>query len=233
MANSRVALAASVCALGLFVGCADEDGILSDDEKSMLESMTEVPKTQDDPTNEWSGDASAESFGQTLYWDQALSQDRGLSCSSCHVPSLGWSIADARSLGSGDTDGSNKSLSRWHSPGVQNLALGDYIFWDGRADSLWMQARGALTSDGVHRLAEPRLAKMVIERYPSEYEGLFGAPSVVDLGAVNDMSELADFTEEEQAEFMEISVNIGKAIAAYERTLVTGEPSISVGGESL
>jgi len=223
MADLRVLMAGVLVVTGGLSACADEDGVLDGEEMDLLATLGNVPDAGTDPTNAYAGSPMAEALGQTLFWDPALSQDNSLGCASCHQPSQGWSIDQARSPGSsgpGGPDGTEDSvLSAWHSPTVQNLGLGDYIFWDGRADSLWAQARGALTSPGVHRLNELQLSKKVHQRYGAEYDAVFGAPSF-DLAGIDETTDPSTLTQDEQDELRLITVNIGKAIAAYELLLV-------------
>ncbi len=224
MADLRVLMAGLFAVTGAVAACADEGGVLSGAEMDRLMSLGGVPERQTDLTNAVAGNAMAETFGQALYWDPALSQDDSLGCASCHQPSQGWSIDSPRSVGSsgpGGPDGTeDPSLSAWHSPTVQNLGLGDYIFWDGRADSLWAQARGALTSPGVHRLNELQLAKKVYDRYPAEYDAVFGAPGL-DLAALDADTDPTTLPQADQDALRLMSVNVGKAIAAYELLIVS------------
>jgi cytochrome c peroxidase len=69
-------------------------------------------------------------LGRQLFFDNRLSADETLACSTCHIPARGFS--DGQSLPSG----LHEREPRRHTPTIVNRAFGRSYFWDGRANSL-------------------------------------------------------------------------------------------------
>jgi cytochrome c peroxidase len=130
-------------------------------------------------------------LGKRLFFDKALSRDRVQSCASCHNPENGFSDGRPRALGL-----RGKELPR-HSPSVLNSAYNPLQFWDGRAKSLEEQAEGPMLAPAEMNMTSEDLVSR-LKSLP-EYSGQFRAV----------------FDEEPTLK------NIAKAIATYERTLVT------------
>jgi cytochrome c peroxidase len=133
-------------------------------------------------------------LGKQLYFDPRLSKDGTVSCNSCHDLSAGGADTKPVSTGVGGAQGSRNSPTVW------NSAFHQAQFWDGRAPSLEEQAKGPLINPV--EMAMPSLDAVVarvkgIAGYVSQFDAVFGTNSVnID--------------------------NIAKAIATYERTLVSG-----------
>jgi cytochrome c peroxidase len=130
-----------------------------------------------------------------LYFDPRLSADGTISCNSCHnVMSDG---ADGRPVGVG-VRGQRGGRG---SPTVWNSAYNTVQFWDGRAASLEDQAKGPLTNPiemGMPNHDEVMKRVNKIPGYVSAFKKAFPKeqnPVTID--------------------------NLAKAIATYERTLVT------------
>ncbi len=132
-------------------------------------------------------------LGKKLYFDTRLSQANLLSCASCHSPSYGWS--DGQPTGVGHL---MKRLGR-RSPTIINAAYGLIFMWDGRADTLEEQALGPIQADVEMAMPIDQLLKRLkaIAEYPPLFEAAFPGQGI---------------TPE----------NIGKAIATYERTVISG-----------
>ena len=109
-------------------------------------------------------------LGKALFFDQRLSGSGAMSCSSCHLPHLGWT--DGRKLPvlpNGDVVGR-------HSPTVLNLAYNTQFMWDGRKKSIEDQAMGphrhlsaeayAASADKLSRI--PGYEAMFAKAYPGE-----------------------------------------------------------------
>ena len=132
-------------------------------------------------------------LGKQLYFDPRLSKDGTVSCNSCHnVMSNG---TDNRAFSAGI----NGQLGGRSAPTVWNSGFHSVQFWDGRAASLEDQAKGPLTNPiemGMpsHQAVIDRIKR--IPGYVSQFQKVFGKDGMtID--------------------------NLAKAIAAYERTLVT------------
>ena len=132
-------------------------------------------------------------LGKTLYFDPRISSTGTVSCNSCHNVMEGGDDSRPNSMGvNGQTGGRG-------APTVWNAAFYSTQFWDGRANTLEDQAIGPMTNPiemGMknHDLVMQRVSKMA--GYQVMFKKAFGN---------SDMSI-------DQA---------AKAIAAYERTLIT------------
>ncbi|HKA70995.1 MAG TPA: cytochrome c peroxidase [Xanthobacteraceae bacterium] len=132
-------------------------------------------------------------LGKKLYFDTRLSAANLLSCAACHSPAYGWGDGQPRGIGH-----NMKQLGR-RSPTIVNAAFGEIFMWDGRAGSLEEQALGPIRADVEMNLPiDQLLAKL---KAIPEYQPLFKAAFPKD-GMTPD--------------------NIAKAIATYERTVVSG-----------
>lgn len=133
-------------------------------------------------------------LGKMLFFDPRLSGSNLISCASCHNPSFAWE--DAQPTGAGNE---MNRLGR-HTPTILNLAWGELFFWDGRAESLEEQALGPIQADV--EMAQPidtLIAELdAIPGYRAIFEEVFPGEGVT-----------AD--------------NIAKAIATYERTVVSAQ----------
>jgi cytochrome c peroxidase len=104
-----------------------------------------------------------------------------------------------------------------------------FLFWDGRKDSQWAQALGPLESAVEHGESRGQYAHTLESFYKEENEALFGAlPTnlsevpdhagpVADLGA---RAAWATLSDADRDAVTRMYVNMGKAIAAYERLLL-------------
>jgi len=107
-----------------------------------------------------------------------------------------------------------------------------WLFWDGRKDSLWAQALGPLEDAVEHGGNRTRYANLLASNHRKEYESLFGAmPSLEglprDASPLGSASEKAAWTAmapRQREAVSRVFANMGKAIAAYEKSL-QHEPS--------
>ena len=131
-------------------------------------------------------------LGKLLFFDKRLSRDRSMSCATCHDPGKGFGDGRALAIGFG-----GKVLAR-HSPTVLNAGYNSSQFWDGRAGSLEEQAAGPIMAAAEMNMASEQEVVARLNRasaYTERFGSSFGeAPSLK---------------------------NIAKAIASFERTLVT------------
>lgn len=133
------------------------------------------------------------SLGKLLYFDGRLSKDGTISCASCHAPKFGFADPDPTSTGVGGGKGGRNS------PTVINTAFGYFQFWDGRAPSLEEQAKGPIEN-------------------PIEMATTHEA-------VVTTIAGVAGYEPHFEAAFGDAEVNIdriAKAIATYERTVLSG-----------
>lgn len=194
------------------------DGLFTEDQWALLEGMqlskAVLPK---DPTNEVADDAKAAAFGKLLFADKALSPSGTVSCATCHDASLGLSDGLARSKG--------VSVVDRNSPSIALAAHARWQFWDGRADTLWMQALGPFEDGKEFGSSRVHVVREVAQRYAAEYGAIFGAkyplPDVASLPAAGKPGVPAydALPAADKEKVTRVFVNVGKAIAAFERTL--------------
>lgn len=193
-------------------------------------AMSPAGDVPPDPTNRVADDPNAALLGQMLYFDARLSGNNRVSCASCHKPEHGFADAEVLSTGISQT--------ARHAPHVINAAYNRWQFWDGRADSQWAQALGPLESDAEHGGSRLQYAHLVDgdDALRQAYALAFGElPSLSDTARfpytgrpIPDQPDhpyqiaWASMTEEDQRTVSTIFANLGKAIAAYERRLVSG-----------
>lgn len=132
-------------------------------------------------------------LGKMLYHDPRLSSTGTVACASCHNTMLGGEDNRPNSMGvNGQTGGRS-------APTVWNSAFNAVQFWDGRAASLEEQAAGPVTNP--------------IEMGMKDWDSV-----------VARLKTIKGYNEAFTKAFGENSVskdNATKAIAAYERTLIT------------
>jgi cytochrome c peroxidase len=158
----------------------------------LLGDLGPLPESSPHPDDNAPSPARVE-LGRKLYFDLRLSRDRTMSCASCHDPELGWADGQQRATGFG-----NHELGR-HSPTVINAAFNGAQFWDGRAQTLEQQAVGPIMAAGEMNMPSVDYVLETIRSAP-EYRGAFEEA----YGSAPSMD------------------NIGRAIASFERQVVTG-----------
>ncbi len=197
----------------------------TDGERALLATMriSALPEPPPDRGNAAGDDPAAAALGAALFADPSLSRNGEIACQTCHLPERAFSDGRARSVG--------HATMRRNAPSLLDVGYQRWLFWDGRADSLWSQALGPLEAPDemggsrtaiVHRVAaDPSLAQ--------HYERAFGPlPSVrwqtlrPDAGPHGDSAARAAWTalpEADRSALTHAFVNLGKALAAYQRTL--------------
>jgi cytochrome c peroxidase len=113
---------------------------------------------------------------------------------------------------------------------IVGTAYSPWLFWDGRKDSQWAQALGPLENPVEHGGNRTQYAHLIATYYNPEYESIFGSlPDLSSLptsaGPVADPQAKANWeamTPEGRESVTRIYVNIGKAIAAFERKIMPG-----------
>jgi cytochrome c peroxidase len=179
------------------------------------------PAPPADPSNEYADNPRAATLGQQLFADPAFSGDGTISCATCHDPAR--SYQDGRSTSAGAR---GKSGNR-NAPSLLAAAHAPLQFWDGRADSLWMQATGPFENELEFASSRLVVAHRIFDAYRDTYESVFAKHPLPPLsdslrfpnaGKPGTPSYDA-MTAADQDSISRILVNVGKAIAAFERTL--------------
>jgi len=154
------------------------------------------PPAAPDPSNRVSGRPAAIAFGRALFFEARLSLSGTISCATCHRPDRGWTDGRARSRGHEAVDRNALSLF--------NLRFNRWFGWDGAQDNLWAQNLRPLLDRremGVGPAGAARLVR-TDRRLACGYRQAFGSAP----GADN----------------QRVFVDLGKALAAFLETVVTG-----------
>lgn len=130
-------------------------------------------------------------LGRQLYFDTRVSNDGTISCASCHDPEFGYAKNTQFGVGVKDQQGGRNS------PTAYNRILSGPQFWDGRAESLEAQAVGPIANPiEMGNTHEAFVASLLeIPGYVMQFEAIF--PDGINID------------------------NVGKAIATFERAIVT------------
>jgi len=191
-----------------------------------LATLADVPRDQ---SNRVADSKEAITLGKALFFEKKLSKNGDMSCATCHQPNHYF------------TDSSEKLNNRQTlrvAPTLVGSAYNNWFYWDGRRDSLWAQA--LLPIETPNEMGSSRIAALRLidsdPRYRESYQSLF--PEDVSALSLAQTLPLTANPYGEQSERKLWSkifrkkkriinqgfANIGKAIAAFERTLLP-EPS--------
>jgi len=180
-------------------------------------SLAELEALPRDLTNRVADDPSAADLGRRLFFDTRLSANGRVACGTCHQPDRAFQDGTALATGVGTT-------ARRTMP-IAGMARSPFLFWDGRKDSLWAQALGPLESPVEHGGTRAQYAHIVADSYARDYEQVFGA--LPDLSGVpRSAGPVADreaasawnaLSTAQRDDVTRVFVNVGKAVAAYER----------------
>lgn len=149
-----------------------------------------------DPSNRVSGNRAAIDFGERLFFEGRLSSNGKVSCATCHDPALAWQDGRVTAFG-------HQTVDR-NTPSLLNVRLNRWFGWDGAHDNLWSQSLRPLLDRREMASSPARIAQLIRRDRTLRrgYEQAFGAPPPAN----------------EEA----LLVNIGKALAVFQETLVTG-----------
>lgn len=183
-------------------------------------SLSALPPLPADTTNRVADDAEAAAFGETLFFEQRLSRDGTVACATCHLSERQFQDDRPLSVGLGTTDRRAMPLA--------GVARAPFFFWDGRKDSLWAQALGPLEDAREHGGTRAAYAHFVAGAFGERYEKIFGPlPDLADvpataspLGTDAEKAAWQVIPEGKQREIDAVFANLGKAIAAFERTIM-------------
>jgi cytochrome c peroxidase len=133
-------------------------------------------------------------LGRALFFEPRLSGNGAMSCATCHNPSLGWSDGLKTAVG-----WHGKVLGR-ATPTVVNTAYNTQFMWDGRKKSLEDQALGPMKSpDEMNTDFKRTLARLQsLPQYVAMFQKAYPGEGITE-------------------------GTIAKAIAAFERTVVSRE----------
>ena len=222
-----------VCCITIpLIGCGDDSSLpINEDietevdiftkrEWAVIQRLSPLPTTPPpNPTNRVADNPDAARLGQMLFFDERFSKDGTVACATCHSPFHGFADVEATSLGAG--------RGTRNAPTLLNVAYNKWQFWDGRADSLWSQALIALEGENEQAGTRLQYAHLIKRLYQKDYEAVFGPlPNLADSTRFPLRGKPSDVQFDKMFEKDKIAVNtvfanIGKAIEAYERLLIS------------
>jgi cytochrome c peroxidase len=133
-------------------------------------------------------------LGRLLFFDKRLSQDNTIACASCHLAKFAFTDGKPVSTGIRGQKGGRSA------PASFNRVFSSAQFWDGRADTLEMQSVGPFTNPIEHGFANydvMRAKMMKLAGYRKLFKQAFGEENItID--------------------------NVGRAIASFQRTVLSG-----------
>ena len=159
------------------------------------------PPLKPDPSNNASGNAAAVAFGRLLFFETRLSADGKMSCATCHQPDRAWS--DGQSLGQPNVVKQDRNTQS-----LIDVRFNRWFGWGGQGDSLWSQS------------IRPIIAPEEMNASTGHVIGLLADDQHLSLHYVNVFGVPAKRHEPEQA-----LANVGKALAAFQETLVSPRTS--------
>lgn len=164
--------------------------------RSMLGMFQPLPDKAENPANP-SNPAKID-LGRKLYYDTRLSKDRTVSCNSCH------DLASYGDDGAPTSTGIGKQKGGRSAPTSYNAALHIAQFWDGRAADVEAQAVGPVLNPIEMGMPDDAYVLKVLGSIPG-YVELFKKAFPEDANPLT-------------------YANVGKAIGAFERGLLTPAP---------
>ena len=131
-------------------------------------------------------------LGRMLFHEKALSNDRSISCASCHAQQHAFTDPRPFSIGTNGTVGTRNGMP------LMNLVFDRFFFWDSRAASLELQALRPVVDPAEMRNSWPVVVQRLQadDTYPGLFKQAFGT-EVID------------------------SMLVVRAIAQFERTLLS------------
>jgi cytochrome c peroxidase len=207
------------------IASASENGIHSWDQKeiSVIRSLWigSLPPLPKDPSNAFADNPAAIALGKRFFFDSRFSGNLKVSCATCHRPDM--SFSDDLPLAHGIGSSTRRSMP------LLGVAYNTWFFWDGRKDSLWSQALGPLENNVEHGFTRTACVYLITKHYRHEYEAIFGkipdiknsaaSPATEDIVA---LKTWVSMPPAQRDDVNRIYANMGKAIAAYVRTIVPG-----------
>jgi cytochrome c peroxidase len=195
----RCGQVAAALGMALLVASSSAFAATPDDEALLKQAQSLFkPLPKDMGTAEFPVTPERTTLGRLLFFDPRISLDGTVSCSKCHQPFLYGTDALAKPIGVMDRHNPRNA------PTVLNAALQSAAHWRGDRENVEDQAMKALV--GPPSFGQPNFeAAMAKVRSIPRYAEMFRAAFPADKDPVT-------------------PANWGKAIGAYERTLVTPSP---------
>lgn len=236
--KARLAATARACGAAVLFAVAvahgaitdrDDRSLFSADELAAIYRHSPLPPLPPGRTDGVANDARAARLGQYLFFERRLSANGGVACATCHQPAKAF--ADGLRVGAGIAPGERNT------PTLLNAAFGHWFFWDGRADSLWSQALQPI--ENAKEFGNDRVcAVRFVAGDPAlrhAYEDVFGKPPPLEdsrrfpahgspesAPGSQEAAAWSAMTPGDRQAVNRMYANLGKAIEAYVRKLVSG-----------
>jgi len=151
---------------------------------------------QPDPSNRVSGKRAAIEFGRALFFEPRLSGTGTVQCSVCHL--------EIRAFQDGRVTGAALGVVDRNTPSLLDTRLHRWFGWDGANDSLWAQSIRPLFDPREMKSSAAHVARLLRthRELRRAYREAFGASPGSDDEA--------------------LLIDVGKALAAFQETLVSG-----------
>jgi cytochrome c peroxidase len=151
------------------------------------------PPLKPDPSNRVSGKPEAIALGERLFFEPRLSGAGSVLCATCHAPFRHFQDGRARAFGLQEVER--------NTPSVVDARFQRWYGWDGAQDNLWAQSIRPLLDAREMGASAGHVARVLRTLFARDYGKAFGEPPG------NDEERLL--------------VDAGKALAAYQETLVS------------
>jgi cytochrome c peroxidase len=195
MRKLGVFLLLAVIAIGIWQRVPSKLVPWTDNEVTVLKSLwiESLPELAADPSNAVADNPVAANFGRALFFDTRLSVNGGISCATCHQEERRFTdgLQKAQAIGSADRN----------TPSIVGAAYSPWQYWDGRRDSQWAQALAPLEDPDEHGTTREQVVALVLD--DAEYRPLYDA-----------------LFAEDELDVNVVFANIGKSIAAFERSIM-------------
>ena len=175
--------------------------------------------------NRFADDEDAALLGFRIFYDPRISNIQDVRCATCHQPELYF----------GDREPVPEVVpghpGRRNSPSILTAAwMQPFVFWDGRADSLWSQPLFAFEHPDEMDSSRLKLAHVVFDdpEYKQRYESVFGElPQLDDAARFPASGKPGDpsfdgMNAQDQDAINKLAANVGKALEAYMRKVAIG-----------
>ena len=201
-----------VLALSLTVAVAvadDKDGKPPELPKDTLPAALDIkhipaglPEKRNAPKDNPLADARV-ALGRRLFFDPVMSADGTVSCATCHRPDHGFASSEPIAIGIAGRKGTRNA------PSLLNRAFGKTFFWDGRVASLEEQAIKPIVNEvelgNSYAVLLKKLSsdEAIVKQFATAFDG-----------------------DVKSADKVVTKENIGRALAAFQRTLLIGNSPI-------
>lgn len=197
----------------------------SEDELATLRSLSlaALKPLPPDPSNRVADDPAAAALGERIFFDASFSGNGAVSCASCHMPEFHFTDARPFGVGMGTIPLNTMTLI--------GASYSPWQTWNGQNDSQWSQALIPLENPLEHGGNRTQYAHIIADHYAAEYEAIFGPlPDLADkrrfppnAGPVDNVAAAIAWegmAPEDREAVNRVFANMGKALAAFERTLL-------------